>query len=167
MVAFHLDPETGRYNNARLSGAIDEIAGPIMTRVLELREDLEAEPVRDPRQAARAAGKLQEADDLTARLRGIADAVSAAALSTAGQPADALTPVSMESKVTPNDSLPKTALSHHSNAPSVLTDSTPGSRAPTPNPSAPCIGPWSSPKSCVMAASTPSSVTPRSWAAKS
>src|ERR1017187_7644577 len=89
VVAFHLDPETGRYNNARLSGAIDEIAGPIMTRVLELREDIEAEPVRDPQQAALAARKLQEADDLTARLRQIADAVSAAALSTAGQPADA------------------------------------------------------------------------------
>ena len=89
MVAFHLDPETGRYNNARLSGAIDEIAGPIMTRVLELREDIEAEPVRDPQQAALAAGKLQEADDLTAKLRDLADAVSAAALSTAGQPADA------------------------------------------------------------------------------
>ena len=89
VVAFHLDPETGRYNNARLSGAIDEIAGPIMTRVLELREDIEAEPVRDPQQAALAAGKLQEADDLTARLRDLADAVSAAALSTAGQPADA------------------------------------------------------------------------------
>ena len=66
VVAFHLDPETGRYNNARLSGAIDEIAGPIMTRVLELREDIEAEPVRDPQQAALAAGKLQEADGLTA-----------------------------------------------------------------------------------------------------
>lgn len=89
VVAFHLDPETGRYNNARLSGAIDEIAGPIMTRVLELREDIEAEPVRDPQQAAVAAGKLQEADDLTAKLRQIADAVSAAALSTAGQSADA------------------------------------------------------------------------------
>ena len=89
VVAFHLDPETGRYNNARLSGAIDEIAGPIMTRVLELREDIEAEPVRDPQQAAVAAGKLQEADGLTARLRNLADAVSAAALSTAGQPADA------------------------------------------------------------------------------
>jgi hypothetical protein len=89
VVAFHLDPETGRYNNSRLSGAIDEIAGPIMTRVLELREDIEAEPIRDPQQAALAAGKLQEADDLTARLRDLADAVSAAALSTAGQPADA------------------------------------------------------------------------------
>ena len=89
VVAFHLDPETGRYNNARLSGAIDEIARPIMARVLELREAIEAEPVRDPQQATAAAGKLQEADNLTARLRQIADAVSAAALSTAGQPADA------------------------------------------------------------------------------
>lgn len=89
VVAFHLDPKTGRYNNARLSGAIDEIAGPIMTRVLELREDIEAEPVRDPQQAALAARKLQEADELTARLRQLADAVSAAALSTAGQPEDA------------------------------------------------------------------------------
>ena len=89
VVTFHLDPETGRYNNARLSGAIDEVAGPIMTRVLELREDIEAEPVRDPQQAALAAGKLQEVDDLTARLRDLADAVSAAALSTAGQSADA------------------------------------------------------------------------------
>ena len=88
VVAFHLDPETGRYNNARLSGAIDEIAGPIMARVLELREDIEAQPVRDPQQAAVAAGKLQEADGLTARLRYLADAVSAAALSTAGRPAD-------------------------------------------------------------------------------
>ncbi len=89
VVAFHLDPETGRYNNARLSGAIDEIAGPIMTRVLELREDIEAEPVRDPQQAALAIGKLREADHLTARLRDLADAVSAAALSTAGQSDDA------------------------------------------------------------------------------
>ena len=41
-----------------------------------------------------------------------------------------LTPVSMESKVTPNDSLPKTALSHHSNAPSVPLDAwLKGSRA--------------------------------------
>src|ERR1017187_4975345 len=89
VVAFHRDRESGRYNNARLSGAIDEIAGPIMPRVRERRKDIEAEPVRDPQQAALAARKLQEADDLTARLRQIADAVSAAALSTAGQPADA------------------------------------------------------------------------------
>ena len=55
--AFHLDPETGRRINARLSGAIDEIAGPIMTRVRELREEIEAEPVRDPQQAAAARRK--------------------------------------------------------------------------------------------------------------
>jgi len=87
--AFHLDPETGRQINARMCGAIDEIAGPILTRVRELREDIEAEPVRDPQQATAAAGKLQEADTLTARLRDLADAVAAAALSTAGQPSDA------------------------------------------------------------------------------
>ena len=69
MVAFHLDPETGRYNNARLSGAIDEIAGPIMTRSWNCVK------ISRPSQSAThnkppvAAGKLQEADDLTARLR--------------------------------------------------------------------------------------------------
>ena len=88
-MAFHLDPETGRYNNARLSGAIDEIAGPILTRVRELREEIEAEPVRDPQQGAVLTGKLQEAESLTARLRRLADAVSAAALSTSGQPENA------------------------------------------------------------------------------
>ena len=166
VVAFHLDPETGRYNNARLSGAIDEIAGPIMTRVLELREEIEAEPVRDPQQAAAAAGKLQEADGLTARLRDLADAVSAAALSTAGQPADAFddrltgirrrrptTAHPRRHRVTAGTRIPRSS-------------STPGSRAPAPSPSAPCIGPWSSPKSCAAAASTPSSATPRSWAAQ-
>ena len=60
--AFHLDPETGRRINARLSGAIDEVVGPILTRVRELREEIEAEPVRDPRQAQALAAKLAEAD---------------------------------------------------------------------------------------------------------
>jgi hypothetical protein len=87
--AFHLDPETGRRINARLTGAIDEIAGPILTRVRELREEIEAEPVRDAQQADILAGKLQQAEGLTARLRDLADAVAASALSTAGQSADA------------------------------------------------------------------------------
>jgi hypothetical protein len=87
--AFHLDPETGRRINARLSGAIDEVVGPALTRVRELREEIEAEPVRDPRQAQALAAKLAEADNLTDRLRDIADAVVAAALSTAGQSTDA------------------------------------------------------------------------------
>lgn len=87
--AFHLDPETGRRINARLSGAIDEVAGPVLTQVRELREEIEAEPVRDAHQAEVLAGKLQQAERLTARLRDLADAVAASALSTAGQSAGA------------------------------------------------------------------------------
>jgi hypothetical protein len=83
--AFHLDPDTGRHINARLTGAIDEVTGPILTRVRELREEIEAEPVRDPFQAEVLVGKLQEAEQLTARLRELADTVAGAALSTAGQ----------------------------------------------------------------------------------
>ena len=89
VAAFHLDPETGHRINARLTGTIDEIAGPILTRVRELREQIEAEPVRDPRQGAALAAKLLEADRLAARLRDAADAVVAAALATAGQSEDA------------------------------------------------------------------------------
>jgi len=100
--AFHLDPETGRRINARLSGAIDEVVTPILTRVRELREEIESEPVRDPRQAQALAAKLQEADRLTDRLRDLADAVSAVALSTAGQSAekfdDRLTSISDEAQ---------------------------------------------------------------------
>ncbi|HET9899324.1 MAG TPA: hypothetical protein VFQ44_30735 [Streptosporangiaceae bacterium] len=87
--AFHLDPATGHRINARMCGAIDEITGPILTRVRELREEIAAEPVRDHHQATIAAAKLAEAERLTAKLREAADAVSAAALSTAGQPASA------------------------------------------------------------------------------
>jgi hypothetical protein len=87
--AFHLVPETGRRINARLSGAIDEIAGPILTQVRELREEIEAEPLRDAHQAEVLAGKLQRAERLTFRLRDLADAVAASALATAGQSADA------------------------------------------------------------------------------
>jgi hypothetical protein len=87
--AFHLDPNTGRRINARLTGAIDEVAGPILTRVRDLREEIEAEPVRDPHQADVLTKKLQEAERLTARLRGLADVVAASALSTASQPEDA------------------------------------------------------------------------------
>ena len=87
--AFHLNPEQGHAINARMCGAIDEIAGPILTRVRELREEIEAEPVRDPHQGLVLAAKLREAERLTAKLRDIADAVAAAGLSTAGQSADA------------------------------------------------------------------------------
>jgi hypothetical protein len=87
--AFHLDPERGRMINARMSGAIDEIAGPILTRVRELREEIEAEPVRDPHQGHVLMDKLAETEQLTERLRTLADGVAAAALSTAGQSAEA------------------------------------------------------------------------------
>jgi hypothetical protein len=87
--AFHLDPETGRRINARLAGAIDEVVTPILTQVRELREEIESEPVRDPRQAQALDTKLREADRLTDRLRDMADAVVGAALSTAGQSAQA------------------------------------------------------------------------------
>jgi hypothetical protein len=87
--AFHLDPQQGRAINARMCGAIDEIAAPILTRVRELREEIEAEPVRDPHQGLALAAKLREAERLTAKLRDMADAVAAAALSTAGQSPDA------------------------------------------------------------------------------
>jgi hypothetical protein len=86
--AFHLDPDTGHRINARLTGAIDEISGPIVSRVRELREEIESEPVRDPHQADVLASKLEEADGLTAKLRDLADVVAAAALSTGGQPED-------------------------------------------------------------------------------
>ena len=84
--AFHLDPEAGRRINARLSGAIDEVIHPILTQVRELREDIAAEPVRDAHQADVLAAKLRETERLTSRLRDVADAVSAAALMSAGQP---------------------------------------------------------------------------------
>jgi hypothetical protein len=87
--AFHLVADTGRQINARLSGAIDEVVGPVLTRVRGLREEIEVEPVRDPHQAQALAAKLAEADRLTDRLRELADGVAGAALSTAGQSAEA------------------------------------------------------------------------------
>ncbi len=109
--AFHLDPDRGRMINARMSGAIDEIAGPILTRVRELREEIEAEPVRDPHQGQMLAVKLAQAERLTEKLCSLADAVAAAALSTAGQSDDAfddrLTGLSEQAQImlmTPTDS---------------------------------------------------------------
>jgi hypothetical protein len=89
VTAFHLDPAAGHRLNARLSGAIDEIAEPIMSRVKQLREQIEAEPIRDSTMGEALAAKLTEADHLTANLRDLADGVAAAALSTAGQSEDA------------------------------------------------------------------------------
>ena len=90
VTAFHLDPATGHRIHARLTDDITSIAEPIMARVKALREEIEAEPIRDAFMGAALSEKLTEADRLTEKLRTAADAVSAAALSTAGQSDEAL-----------------------------------------------------------------------------
>jgi hypothetical protein len=89
VTAFHLDPATGHAINARLEGEIDKVAGSVMAKVKELRREIAKEPLRDAALGATLTAKLIEADRLTERLRVAADAVAAAALSTAGQPEDA------------------------------------------------------------------------------
>ena len=86
VVNFHLDPERGHRLNARLSGTMDEIVGPLLTRVQELREEIEATTDEDIDRIAEKQKKLDEAEELTARLRIVADAVCAAALATATEP---------------------------------------------------------------------------------
>lgn len=90
VTAFHLDPARGYQLNGRLKGTIDEIAEPIMARVKHLRQEIAAKPVSDARMGTELSAKLAETEDLTAKLRATADAVAAAALSTAGQPDEAL-----------------------------------------------------------------------------
>ena len=89
VTSFHLDPATGHAINARMEGAIDEIAEPIMARVKKLRREIAKDPVQDAVMGAALTAKLTEADQLTERLRVAADAVAAAALSTAGQAEEA------------------------------------------------------------------------------
>ncbi|MEH0420201.1 Eco57I restriction-modification methylase domain-containing protein [Streptomyces sp. B21-083] len=79
--SFHLDPERGHLINARITGAIDELTGPLLSRAAELRREIEAMPVLDIRDANTKADKLHEAEKLTGRLRLAADAVVGAALS--------------------------------------------------------------------------------------
>jgi hypothetical protein len=83
IVNFHFDPERGYHNNAQLSGTMDEIVGPLLTRVQELREEIEATTDEDIDRIAEKEKKLKEAEDLTRRLGTVADAVCAAALATA------------------------------------------------------------------------------------
>ena len=89
VTSFHLDPVTGHAINARMEGAIDEIAEPIMAKVKKLRWEIAKDPVQDALMGAALTAKLTEADRLTERLRVAADAVAAAALSTAGQAGEA------------------------------------------------------------------------------
>ena len=89
VTSFHLDPATGHAINARMEGAIDEIAEPIMAKVKKLRREIAKDPVQDAVMGAALTTKLTEADQLTERLRVAADAVTATALSTAGQAEEA------------------------------------------------------------------------------
>lgn len=89
VTAFHLDPATGHRINAQLSGSIADVTEPILERVRVLRQQIEAEPVRDAVMSHGLSAKLDETERLTAKLRDLADAVAAAALSTAGQSDDA------------------------------------------------------------------------------
>ncbi|WP_326599213.1 Eco57I restriction-modification methylase domain-containing protein [Streptomyces sp. NBC_01803] len=86
--AFHLVPSDGRRINARLTGEIDKVTGPLLSQAAELRRDIEAHEVIDIRDAREKAKKLGEAEALTERLRLAADAVVAAKLSTATTKSD-------------------------------------------------------------------------------
>ncbi|MGH3298973.1 MAG: Eco57I restriction-modification methylase domain-containing protein, partial [Trebonia sp.] len=90
VTSFHLDPARGHQNNARLEGTIDEIAEPILARVKHLRQEIAAKPISDARMGTELSLRLAETEVLTVKLRATADAVAAAALSTAGQSDDAL-----------------------------------------------------------------------------
>ncbi|MFC5752600.1 Eco57I restriction-modification methylase domain-containing protein [Actinomadura rugatobispora] len=81
---YHLDPQRGRYINNRTTGMISEVTGPLLTRVQELRERIEAQPVRDAEHGEELARLLGQAERLADRLRLASDAVVAAALSAAG-----------------------------------------------------------------------------------
>ncbi|MFJ1779963.1 Eco57I restriction-modification methylase domain-containing protein [Streptomyces anulatus] len=86
--AFHLTPSEGHRLNARLSGEIDKITGPLLAQAAGLRRDIEQHEVIDIRDARAKAAKLVEAEALTEQLRLAADAVVAAKLSTATTKSD-------------------------------------------------------------------------------
>lgn len=81
--AFHLNPSEGHRLNARLTGEIDKIIGPLLSRAAVLRREIEEHEVFDIRDARAKAAKLADAEALTEQLRLAADAVVAAKLSTA------------------------------------------------------------------------------------
>ena len=81
--AFHLVPGEGHRLNARLTGEIDKVTGPLLSQAAELRREIEEHPVLDIRDSRAKEAKLAKADALTGKLRLVADAVVAAKLSTA------------------------------------------------------------------------------------
>lgn len=87
--SFHLDPERGAFRGAVFGNVMDDLHA-MLTRAQELREEIEAFPADDIERVADKERKLAEVERLTGRLRLAADAVVAAALSTAGRPAEEL-----------------------------------------------------------------------------
>ncbi|GGV42967.1 hypothetical protein GCM10010182_79560 [Actinomadura cremea] len=87
--SFHLDYRRGGEVNARFGNVMDDLSS-VLTQAQELREEIETFPADDIERVAEKQRKLAEAERLTEALRLAADAVAAAALSTAGRPADEL-----------------------------------------------------------------------------
>ncbi|MEV5826050.1 type IIL restriction-modification enzyme MmeI [Spirillospora sp. NPDC052242] len=87
--SFHLDPGWGGSVNARFGSVMDDLSS-VLTQAQELREEIETFPADDIERVAEKQRKLAEAERLTEALRLAADAVAAAALSTAGRPLDEL-----------------------------------------------------------------------------
>ncbi|WP_067453789.1 Eco57I restriction-modification methylase domain-containing protein [Actinomadura macra] len=81
--AFHLDPQEGYRVNSRLTNTLADTTAVIVKQVERLRQEIEAEPVRDAVHGEQLATKLALADRLVDDLRFAADAVVAAALTAA------------------------------------------------------------------------------------
>jgi hypothetical protein len=159
----HLDPDgIGWDSTGRIEGHIDEFIGPALAEATELRQRIEDHPADDIKDIKAKAALLRRAEELMARLRLVADGVVGAALSTAGEGEsryrDRLSGISREA----GDLLRGRADSPaEARLRAFITD---WLAATAPAPSARFTGRWSSPRSCAMAASTPSSATRRSSA---
>ncbi|MEV6863838.1 type IIL restriction-modification enzyme MmeI [Streptosporangium subroseum] len=80
LIAFHLDPRAGDFQNTRLTNTLGETVGTILDEAERLRVEIEREPVRDTAHGRELEAKLATVEALTGRLRFAADAVVAAAL---------------------------------------------------------------------------------------
>ncbi len=83
LTAFHLDPETGRFQHSRFFGDLVGRLERTVDEMTALRDAIGATVVQDTRDAAEKQDKLAEAEHLGRHLRLAADAVVGAALSTA------------------------------------------------------------------------------------
>lgn len=83
LLAFHLDPQEGYRVNTRLTNTLTDTTQVIVKQVERLRQEIEAEPVRDAVHGEELARKLALADRLVDDLRFAADAVVATALTAA------------------------------------------------------------------------------------